>query len=165
MAIGERIKFFRNLRGMTQKWLGKAAGFSDATADIRMAQYESGKRTPKSDLTDALASALGVAPEALNVPDIESYLGIMHTLFALEDIYGITVDKIDGVVCLKVNNTNNPSFTELYERLSVWQKEKEKLQTGKITKEEYDDWRYTYPKIEIERTHKRLKDRRKKNDE
>lgn len=47
MAIGERIKLFHNLRGMTQKWLGKAVGFSDATADLRMAQYESGKRTPK----------------------------------------------------------------------------------------------------------------------
>ncbi len=27
MAIGERIRFFRNLRGMTQKWLGQAVGF------------------------------------------------------------------------------------------------------------------------------------------
>ena len=165
MAIAERIKFFRNLIGMTQKWLGAAIGFPEKTADIRMAQYESGTRTPKSDLTNALASALGVAPEALNVPDIESYIGVLHTLFALEDIYGISVDKIDSVVCLTVNNANNPSFMELYERLFAWQKEKEKLQNGKITKEEYDNWRYTYPKIEVERTHKRLKERRKKNSE
>ena len=41
MAIGERIRFFRNLRGMTQKWLGQAVGFPQKTADIRMAQYES----------------------------------------------------------------------------------------------------------------------------
>ena len=27
MAIGERIRFIRNLRGMTQKWLGQAVGF------------------------------------------------------------------------------------------------------------------------------------------
>lgn len=130
-----------------------------------MAQYESGTRTPKADLTSKLASVLEVAPEALNVPDIESYIGVLHTLFALEDIYGITVDKIDGMVCLKVNNANNPSYMELYERLSVWQKEKEKLQNGKITKEEYDNWRYTYPKVEIDRTKKRLRERRKKNDE
>ena len=165
MAIAERIKFFRNLRGMTQKWLGAAIGFPEKTADIRMAQYEAGTRTPKADLTSKLASVLEVAPEALNVPDIESYIGVLHTLFALEDIYGITVDKIDGLVCLKVNNVNNPSFMELYERLSAWQKEKEKLQNGKITKEEYDNWRYTYPKVEIDRTKKRLRDRRNKNDE
>ena len=165
MALDERIKFFRNLRGMTQKWLGAAIGFPEKTADIRMAQYEAGTRTPKADLTSKLASVLEVAPEALNVPDIESYIGVLHTLFALEDIYGITVDKIDGLVCLKVNNANNPSFMELYERLSAWQKEKEKLQNGKITKEEYDNWRYTYPKVEIDRTKKRLRDRRKKNGE
>ena len=51
MAIGERIRFFRNLRGMTQKYLGQVIGFPEKTADIRMAQYESGSRTPKAELT------------------------------------------------------------------------------------------------------------------
>ena len=51
MAIGERIRFFRNLCGMTQKYLGQVVGFPEKTADIRMAQYESGSRTPKADLT------------------------------------------------------------------------------------------------------------------
>ena len=51
MAIGERIRFFRNLRGMTQKLLGIQVGFPEKTADIRIAQYESGTRTPKEDLT------------------------------------------------------------------------------------------------------------------
>ena len=36
MAIGERIRFIRNLRGMTQKWLGKAVGFPPKTADVRV---------------------------------------------------------------------------------------------------------------------------------
>ena len=47
MAIGERIRFIRNLRGMTQKYLGTAIGFTEKTADVRMAQYESGSRTDK----------------------------------------------------------------------------------------------------------------------
>ena len=46
MAIGERIRFLRNLKGMTLKWLGMAGGFDEKTADIRMAQYESVTRTP-----------------------------------------------------------------------------------------------------------------------
>ena len=54
MAIGERIRFFRNLRGMTQKYLGQVVGFPEKTADIRMAQYESGSRTPKAELTESL---------------------------------------------------------------------------------------------------------------
>ena len=70
MAIGERIRFIRNLRGMTQKYLGTLVGFPEKTADVRMAQYEAGTRTPKEDLTKALAAALDVSPLALNVPDI-----------------------------------------------------------------------------------------------
>ena len=66
MAIGERIRFIRNLRGMTQKFLGLQVGFSERTADIRMAQYESGSRTPKADLVEQLADALDVSTEALN---------------------------------------------------------------------------------------------------
>ena len=96
MAIGERIRFIRNLRGMTQKYLGTLVGFPEKTADIRMAQYEAGTRTPKESLTKALASALEVSPLALNTPDIDTYLGLMHTLFALEDRYGLTIEKRDG---------------------------------------------------------------------
>ena len=69
MAIGERIRFFRNMKGITQKYLGMVVGFPERSADVRMAQYETGSRTPKADITAALAQVLDVAPEALNVPD------------------------------------------------------------------------------------------------
>ena len=80
MAIGERIHFFRMMRGMTQKYLGMALGFPEKSADVRLAQYENGFRTPKADVTAALAQALDVSPKALDVPDIDSYVGLMHTL-------------------------------------------------------------------------------------
>ena len=50
MAIGQRIKFFRNRKGMTQKQLGEILGFLGKTSDVRMAQYESEARVPKIDL-------------------------------------------------------------------------------------------------------------------
>ena len=84
MAIGERIRFFRNLRGMTQKYLGMQVGFPEKTADIRMAQYESGSRTPKANLTNTLTQVFEVSPQALTVPDTDSYNGLMHTLFTLK---------------------------------------------------------------------------------
>lgn len=74
MAIGERIRFFRNLRGMTQKYLGTVVGFPEKTADIRMAQYESGSRTPKADLTESLAGVLGVSPLARLYPTLTAIL-------------------------------------------------------------------------------------------
>lgn len=151
MAIGERIRFFRNLRGMTQKYLGQVVGFPEKTADIRMAQYESGSRTPKAELTESLAGALGVSPLALSVPDIDSYLGLMHTLFALEDIYGLKIDKLDDEVCIRLDKNRGTSYTSLLERFTAWQKEAAKYRNGEISKEEYDHWRYTYPEVEVQR--------------
>ena len=49
MAIGERIHFFRNKRGMTQKYVGSQIGFDEKSADVRMAQYET-KTHPKRDI-------------------------------------------------------------------------------------------------------------------
>ena len=152
MAIGERIRFFRNLKGMTQKFLGVKVGFPEKTADIRLAQYESGTRTPKSDLTEALADALGVSTMALNVPDIDTDLGFMHTLFALEDIYGLKIEKLDDEICIRLDKNRGTSYISLLERFTAWQKEAEKYRNGEISKEEYDRWRYTYPEVEAQRT-------------
>ena len=148
MAIGERIHFFRSLRGMTQKYLGMAVGFPERTADVRMAQYESGTRTPKADLTSALAHVLDVSPQALNVPDIDSYIGLAHTLFTLEDTYGLTVKEIDGKVCLQVDPAKGRTAEELQKILTAWREQAAKLEAGEITREDYDKWRYRYPELD-----------------
>ena len=148
MAIGERIRFFRNLRGMTQKYLGQVVGFPEKTADIRMAQYESGSRTPKAELTENLASALGVSPLALSVPDIDSYLGLMHTLFTLEDRYGLTVETGENGVSLRVDPRKGKDAAELSEMLNAWAEQSEKYHNGDINRDEYDKWRYNYPKYD-----------------
>lgn len=148
MAIGERIRFFRNLRGMTQKYLGTVVGFPEKTADIRMAQYESGSRTPKADLTESLAGVLGVSPLALSVPDIDSYLGLMHTLFTLEDRYGLTVEKTENGVSMRVDPRKGKDAAELSEMLNAWAEQAEKYRKGDISREDYDKWRYNYPKYD-----------------
>ncbi len=147
MAIGERIRFIRNLRGMTQKWLGIQAGLPEKTADIRMAQYESGTRVPKEDLTEKIADALNVSPSALNVPDIESYVGIMHTLFALEDLYALKIDEVDGEPVIRLNK-NSREYLKMIELFLAWQKEAKRWHDGEITKEEYDQWRYKFPELD-----------------
>ena len=148
MAIGERIHFFRIMRGMTQKYLGMLVGFPERSADVRLAQYETGSRKPKTDLTAALAQALDVVPQALDIPDIDSYIGLMHTLFALEDNYGLTITEADGEVCLKVNKDKSKNAAELLKMLSAWKEQADKLSTEEISKEEYDQWRYNYPKFD-----------------
>ena len=148
MAIGERIRFFRNLRGMTQKYLGTVVGFPEKTADIRMAQYESGSRTPKADLTESLAGVLGVSPLALSVPDIDSYLGLMHTLFTLEDRYGLTIEKTENGVSIYADPKKGTDAAELSEMLNAWAEQAEKYRKSDISREDYDKWRYNYPKYD-----------------
>ena len=148
MAIGERIHFFRLLRGMTQKYLGMALGFPEKSADVRLAQYETGSRTPKADLTAALAEVLDVSPHALSVPDIDSYVGLMHTLFTLEDRYGLMVETGENGVSLRVDPRKGKDAAELSEMLVAWAEQAEKYRNGEINREDYDKWRYNYPKYD-----------------
>ena len=148
MAIGERIRFIRNLRGMTQKYLGTLVGFPEKTADIRMAQYEAGSRTPKEDLTKALAGALDVSPLALDVPDIDSYYGLMHTLFALEDRYGLTIETRDGEVLFRIDPRKGKDATRISELVCAWAAIAKKYHAGEISRDEYDKWRYNYPQYD-----------------
>ncbi len=148
MAIGERIHYFRQRLGLTQKQLGVEAGFPEKSADVRLAQYETGTRSPKAELTQALAEALDVAPAALNVPDIDTYVGLMHTLFALEDIYGLKIYEEDGMVYLKPDSFHSSAARNLYDMMLAWNEQKRKLDAGEISQEDYDHWRYYYPKYD-----------------
>ena len=150
MATGERIRFIRNLRSMTQKYLGMAIGFDKKAADVRIAQYESGTRTPKEKLIKDISKALGVSPEALSVPEIDTYTGLMHTLLALEDLYGFKINNINGEPCITLDKSNSSTYLSMIDMFSSWQKEAAKLEQGEITKEEYDNW--TYPLEEVKRS-------------
>ncbi len=151
MAIGERIRFIRNLKGMTQKYLGMQVGFPEKTADIRMAQYESGSRTPKADLINKVAEVFDVSTMALTVPDIESYNGVMHTLFTMEDLYGLRIDKLDDELCIRLDKGMGANHLTMFDMFFAWQQQAEKYKNGEISKEEYDRWRYNYPASNIEK--------------
>lgn len=89
---------------------------------------------PKAELTAALAQALDVAPQALDIPDIDSQIGLMHTLFALEDIYGLTISETDGEVCLKISKDKGKAAEELLQMLTAWQEQAAKLTTEEISR-------------------------------
>ena len=125
MAIGERIHHFRLLRGFTQKYLGQQLGFSDSQADVRIAQYEKGARSPKEKYLNALADIFEVSPHALAVPDIDSYVGLMHTLFTLEDLYGLHIDEIDGELCLRLDKAKGTTYLSMFDMFHAWQEQAE----------------------------------------
>lgn len=148
MGFGERLRFFRTKRGLTQKMMGQLMGFPERSADIRVAQYENGSRYPKEDVIEALAAGLEVHPKALALPDIDSYIGLLHTFFALEDLYGIRVSTVEGEPFLFVDKTGNKNAAELHSMLLAWSQQAEKLENGEISQEEYDRWRYRYPEFD-----------------
>lgn len=130
--IGKRIRFIRKKRNMTMKHLGKAAGLPENSADIRVAQYESGQRTPKAELLGKLAKLFEVSPDAIKTPDLDTIEGVMHTLFILEDVYGLNIEIYDS------------NSEQLKREIDKWQGQFSKLKYGLISREEYDRWRYNY---------------------
>lgn len=147
MAIGGRIKLFRNKKNMTQKQLGKILGFLGRTSDVRIAQYENESRIPKQDLVKKMAQVLEVSPFALTVPNIDTYIGLIHTLFALEDTYGLTIGKLNEEICLRLDKSSGSVDLSLFHMLLEWYEQADRLKHEEITKEEYDQWRYRYPEL------------------
>ena len=143
MAIGERIRYFRQLRNMTQKELGERMGFGDK-GDVRIAQYETGNRTPRGEILDRFAECLDVAPEDLNV-DVESNDGVMRTLFALEEKCGLKIKKIDGKTFFTIDSENGKDAAELEEMLNKWAEISEEKQNGDMSEDSYLNWKYCYP--------------------
>ena len=72
----------------------------------------------------------------------------MHTLFTLEDRYGLEVCECEDEVHLRVHIHKGRDAAELHRMLSAWGAIAAKLKAGEITKEEYDRWRYRYPELD-----------------
>ena len=157
MTIGEKLKKFRTAHKLSQKQLAIISGMSEPA--IR--NYELGNRKPNAKQINKISGALGISPFALANPDIDSYIGVMHTLFSIEDMYGLQIGDIDGVICLRLDKHSKENRS-IYDRFLDWKSEFDKLQSAEITSEEYDAWRYSYPRIEAERTQARLDAARKK---
>lgn len=144
MTVGQRIRFFRELRGMTQRELGEKAGFSAGTAGVRTAQYETGARTPKTALRKRFADALGVSPDALAIPGLDTPAGVMQTMFALEDLYGIAPEETGESLILRIPAVPSSGFARMRRALEAWALRREAMDHGLLTREGYDRWRYRF---------------------
>lgn len=150
MSTGQRMKYFRKRKGLNQQELGVLMGFTEATADVRIAQYEKDRRFPRDSALEKMAQILDVSTIALSEPNIDSYIGVMHTLFTLEDMYGLTITMTNGQPCL-ILDPNHPGFNEeLLDRFYSWSAIRDSLMKGSILKDDYDDWRYKYPEVQAD---------------
>lgn len=142
MSIGKRIRHFRMLRGMTQKELGVAVGLEADKAANRITQYELDYRRPKDSLLNKIAEALNISPAALTVPYHTDPIDIMHILFLAEEEYGLHVELTDKKVSLHFSQPAIPPMFKNY--LACWLNKEKEYQQGKLTREEYEQWKYSF---------------------
>ena len=81
MTTGEKIKYFRNMRGISQETLGQLSGINSAT----IKKYEYGIRNPKPDQLLKIANALGISINIFMDFDIETISDVLSLLFKLDD--------------------------------------------------------------------------------
>ena len=140
MTIGEKIKKYRTKKNLTQKQLAAMAGLSEPA--IR--HYELGNRTPSEKHINNIATALEINPFAISDPNLDSYLGVMHTLFELEENWGASVISESGTAYITF-----PAGSDLRSRLSDWGEAFAKYKAGSMTEDEYKEWKSTYPESVI----------------
>lgn len=146
MAIGDKIKKIRIKRDMTQKELGLAIGFNDKTADVRMAQYESGTRVPKEAIIIKIAEVLKVNPDYLMAPTLTKTEEIIHTLIYLDEYNQLKMQAEEYTTPEGENQKNiNLSITAVDYYLEEWYDKKRALENNEITQEEYYEWKINWP--------------------
>ena len=124
MTVGEKIKTFRTIRGISQNVLGELAGIDGTT--IR--KYELGSRKPKPDQLLKIANALGVSINVFTDFDIETASDVLSLLFKMDEQVDMEIDGnlIPDTICIRFKHP------EINSRLAKFAKAK-KLQTNLIT--------------------------------
>lgn len=150
MTIGEKIKNARNLRGLTQKELGIKLGLDEKSADVRVAQYESGTRTPKAELLSEIATVLDVNVNSLKNPTLENTETFIHLLFDLEQESKKQHTNNFSIISVPDELGNSQPALQFHnhllnEFLEEWQLRRKELSEKIITEEEYAEWMMSFP--------------------
>lgn len=150
MALGDKIRKYRTLKGLTQAQLGSMVKL---TGD-RIRQYENDVRKPKDGKLMEIAKALDINPTSLFEPDYRNPNSVMHTLFELEDIYGLRFEKSGENYQLVFSQNEDAQNSDwLMDGIAAWTAKRKELQPDindsaeAITdkKEKYALWKARYP--------------------
>ena len=93
-TLGERIRFYRQQAGLTQKELAGLCEVSESA--IR--NYELGNRVPDFLTLHAIAEKLRVNYAAIASEKVTDLEGALQALYKLEEIYGLYPAEVDGQI-------------------------------------------------------------------
>lgn len=134
MSVGENIRRYRKLRGMTQAQLAEAVGLTEGA----VRHYESGIRAVKPELLESIAAALGVSVNALKDYGVENAGDLMSLLVRFEDAFGIA-PAADGLGLSL--NPKAPHAPKAAMAIELWAEKRAQLDSGEIDVNEYEDWK------------------------
>lgn len=63
----------------------------------------------------------------------------MHTVFALEDMYGLSVENIDGKICVSIPEPSCDKSFVVSMFLEMWSDIAQEYREGRISKEDYNN--------------------------
>lgn len=96
----------------------------------------------KEPMLQKLAGIYNVSKGTLSVHDIDSASEMMQLLFALEDYGVVRLNEVYGEFVLRLDASCMPEPETSLQMLQQWSEKGKQLASGKISKEEYDHWRY-----------------------
>lgn len=126
MTTGEKIRYYRKLRGLYQGELGERIGVSEGA--IR--HYETDFRTPKQPQVEAIAEALDISPLALKDFGVENARDLLGLLLQLEDEFGIVPAEDGSGLSIDASAEKAPKTTQM---LKAWAAKRNELESGEIT--------------------------------
>ena len=134
MSVGENIRRYRKLRGMTQAQLAEAVGLTEGA----VRHYESGIRAVKPELLGSIADTLGVSVNALKDYGVETAGDLASLLVRLEDSFGIVPSADSLGLSL---NPKAPHAPKAAMAIGQWAEKRAQLESGEIDADEYEDWK------------------------
>ena len=153
-TLGEKIRFYRQQAGLTQKELAGLCEVSESA--IR--NYELGNRVPDFLTLKTIAEQLRVSYYATADVDLTELDGAVQALFKLEEIYGLHPIEVDGHIHFVFRDSvaledfqKNPDITlagigaMLQQRVRSFLKVCAQHNAGELSDEDYALWKSKFP--------------------
>lgn len=137
MTVGEKIRTYRKMRGISQKMLGQLAG---GINEVTIRKYEAGDRNPKPDQLLKIADALGISINIFMDFDIETVSDVLSLIFKMDEQLDVEFtgkknkkgEYAPDSIALKFNN---PLINE---KLVKWARTRDLVQQTVDARDEFD---------------------------
>ncbi|MBR5794761.1 MAG: helix-turn-helix transcriptional regulator [Erysipelotrichaceae bacterium] len=147
MDFSNRLRYIRELRGLTQKQLGLAIGLSEKAAESTISQYERGEKRPRKNAIEKLALVLNVPDSALDLVPKAFPQGLLQRILFAEDEHGLQPYKIHNRCFIGPIEYEDGEFANFYKDLECWYEAYQKVTNSEWTEKQYLEWKLHYPYI------------------